>query len=208
MAEVKGPLMSMSASGRLGKDVVYFERDGKQLVRKYVKHSISDSSKSVNNRNIFKEAIKLSKQLTDLDREAWNLMTEGLPINGHNLFMKLAMDTMHSGNDFLPVSIHNYSFMANKACDNYLRLDVAFNGKPDGDFFLFIGEGSFKDWVAGDVINGEGGVSDLLLFSLANTGKTGSGGFTVNGFLPGQEYWFRLVEVEYQGISAVFNFGG
>ena len=206
MAEVKGPLMSMSASGRFGDEMVFYERGDRQIVRRYV-GKIKNSPGSSKNRNIFKEASELSKQLTPLDREAWNQMTDGLSLNGHNLFMKKAMDTIYAGIDFLPVTIHNYSFMANQAFDNFLRLDVAFSGEPNGEYIFFLGEGSYRDWAGGDVIDGMGDLKELLHYCTIDTSRTGSGGISIDGMLFNQDYWFRLIEINDRGLSAVFEIG-
>ena len=204
MAEVKMPLMSAGASGKFGNEIVFYERNGKQIARKHVR-KIRDSPGSRQNRNIFKKAIEISRQLTPLDRQAWNQMTAGLPFNGHNLFMKKAMDALYGGDDFKPVSIYNYFLGDNLTQDGSLLLDVSFTGEPDSEFFLLLGEGSFNDWAGGDVIDGEGDYRELLKFFIVETGETGSGGFIIDDLKADKKYWFRLVEVNGRGLSAVFR---
>ncbi len=204
MAEVKMPLMSAGASGKFGDEIVFYERNGKHIARKHVR-KIRDSPGSRQNRNIFKRAIELSRQLTPLDRQAWNQMTAGLSFNGHNLFMKKAMDALYGGDDFKPVSINNYFLGDNSTQDGSLLLDVSFTGEPDSEFFLLLGEGSFNDWAGGDVIDGKGDYRELLKYFIVETGETGSGGFIIDDLKADREYWFRLVEVDGRGLSAVFR---
>ena len=91
MAKVKGPLMAAEVSGKLGDELVFFNRYGENLVRRYVKTDGGDSKQLRQNQGIFAEANQLSKALTETDRQAWNQMTEGLKMNGHNLFMSRSM---------------------------------------------------------------------------------------------------------------------
>ena len=204
MAEVKAPLMSMAASGRYSDELVFFQRNGKQLVRKYVRHSGGDSNALKVNRNIFREAARLSKMLTKVDRWAWNKMTGDLPINGHNLFMKKAMETLYSGQDFQPVYGLEVFIFPGRQGDDSKMIKVTFTGQADTDYNVLVGEGSYIDWTGGDPY-AEGNYGRLIMLEEARTDADGNGGFVIDGLDWEGSYWFRLEEIGGGGFSGAYH---
>ena len=207
MAEVKGPLMSMAASGKLNDEVVFFQRNGRQLVRSYVKHDGGNSEAVKKSRNIFREAAGLSRLLTEADREAYNQMTAGLAINGHNLFMKKAMKALYGGQEFLPVYGVDIHTCDSLRVEDGRLLDVGFYGESSTTYNVIFGGGHYSshaDWEAG----GACGYNGILMLEKAFTLDTGAGGFIIDGLDKEAWYWFMLEEEGGCGFSAAYQIEG
>ncbi len=214
MSKVKMPLMSEAASGKFGDGMVYYKRYGKTICRKYVYHDGGDSEILRKNRNLFKEANKFFKLLTASDKAAWNEMTRGTNLNGHNLFMRAAMKSFHQSQDFKP--IYGVEFVtrpdnsrdSNGPVVNKMELEVKYQAEAGLEYYLIAGEGRFKDWTGGDTLTGIGEFDGLELRAEGMADSEGKGNFLVAGLKAGQDYWFRLVRPDGDGISAVYEISG
>jgi len=71
MAKVTGPLMSMDASGQLGKAIVFFHGWGENIVRVYVAHNTSNTVNQQTIRSYFATTISAWNALTDPQQAAW-----------------------------------------------------------------------------------------------------------------------------------------
>lgn len=208
MAEVKAPLMSMAASGKLNDEVVFFQRNGRQLVRSYVKHDGGNSEAVKKNRNIFREAAGLSRLLTESDREAYNQMTSGLAINGHNLFMKKAMKALYDGQEFLPVYGVDIHTCDSLRVEDGRLLDVGFYGESSTTYNVIFGGGRYSSHADRDVGGTAGGYGGILMLEKATTLDTGAGGFMIDGLDKEAWYWFMLEEDGGCGFSAAYQIEG
>ena len=245
MSKVEMPLMSMKASGKFGKEFVYYVRYGQNICRRNVYHNGGDSKALRKNRNLFKDATNLSKKLTRSDRAAWNEMSKGMTLNGHHLFLRAALNSFHQVHDFKPIygveflirpeksmdsqeieepnAIDDFGDIENSE-DNLLDLEIKYQAEADLEYFLIVGEGSFKDWAGdrdivfnanndaedNDIENAKGNIIEQAELGLTVAGKTdleGKGNFLVKGLTPYKNYWFRLIRLEGDGISAVYETG-
>jgi len=112
MPKVRGPLMSMTASGEFGnKSLIFSTRNGVTVCRKYAKPTGEPSAKQLQNRELMKTAAVLWDALSDYQRNKWLTGTYRDPGTGRTLpikstltprqrFIKQAMDLMLQG---LPV---------------------------------------------------------------------------------------------------------
>lgn len=211
MSKVKMPLMSETASGKFGDGMVYYKRYGKTICRKYVYHDGGDSEVLRKNRNLFKEAIEFFKLLTASDKAAWNVMSQDMNLNGHNLFMRAAMNSFHQGQDFKPIYGVEFVTRPDNSRDsngpevNKMELEVKYQAEADLEYYLIVGEGRFKDWTGGDTLTGIGEFDGLVQRAEGLTDDEGKGDFLVTGLETGKNYWFRLVRPDGDGISAVYE---
>ncbi|MFW5790649.1 MAG: hypothetical protein ACOCWE_05320 [Bacillota bacterium] len=220
MSKVEMPLMSEKASGKFADGLVYYERYGKTICRRYVKNDGGDSEVLRKNRNLFKEAIEFAKLLTVADKAAWNKMSQGTNLNGHNLFMRAAMNSFHQGHDFKPIygvefttgpensRDSNGSEGSNGSVDagaDRVILEINYQAEADLEYYLIVGEGSFANWDGGDTLTGIGEFDGLERRVEGLTDSEGKGSFLVDGLEPDRDYWFRLVRPEGDGISAVYE---
>ncbi|MFN2363494.1 MAG: hypothetical protein ABR596_04280 [Halarsenatibacteraceae bacterium] len=211
MSKVEMPLMSEKASGKFADGLVYYDRYGKTICRRYVKNDGGDSEVLRKNRNLFKEAIEFSKLLTVADKAAWNKMSQGTNLNGHNLFMRAAMNSFHQGHDFKP--IYGVEFVTgpedSRGSDgseaDRVILEVNYQAGADLEYYLIVGEGSFANWDGGDTLTGIGVFDGLVTRVEGLADSEGKGSFLVNGLESDRDYWLRLVRPEGDGISAVYE---
>ena len=211
MSKVKMPLMSEAASGKFGKEFVYYKRYGKSICRRYVKNDGGDSKASRKNRNLFKEAVEFSKLLTVDDKAAWNKMSQGTTLNGNNLFMRAAMTSFHNGNDFR--TIYGVEFVkrsgdpseSDGSRDNWVELEIIYQAEAELEYYLIVGEGNFNNWNGGDTLTGIGDFDGLERKVEGMTDSEGRGSFMVDRLKPDRDYWFRIVRPEGDGISAVYE---
>ena len=214
MSKVKMPLMSEKASGKFGDGLVYFERYGKIICRRYVYNDGGDSKVLRKNRNFFREAIEFGKLLTVTDKAAWNEMTRGMNLNGHNLFMRAAMNSFHQGHDFKPIYGVEFVIRAEDSRNsadsggNLMELEVKYQAEADLKYYLIVGEGRFDDWNGGDTLTGIGKFDGLVQRAEGITDSKGKGSFLVGGLEPDKNYWIRVVRPEGDGISAVYEICG
>jgi len=92
MAKVKGPLLSISARGKIAKTLVFLSWKGIDTVRKYVIPANPKSADQQTQRGYFSDAIDAWHEdgYTTLDIAAWNLLAlAGKAVaSGFNMFVK------------------------------------------------------------------------------------------------------------------------
>ena len=71
MATVTGPLMSMDASGQLGKAIVFTHGWGENIVRIYVPTNTSNTVNQQTIRGYFSTSVSAWNALTSPQKEAW-----------------------------------------------------------------------------------------------------------------------------------------
>ncbi|GAH25845.1 unnamed protein product, partial [marine sediment metagenome] len=91
MAKVKGPMLSMEASGVLGKSIINQTRKKVKYIKTYAKPKNPQTKLQQDNRNYIKLAvIEWGKEgYTELDKQAWNLYakTKSKSMSGYNAFV-------------------------------------------------------------------------------------------------------------------------
>lgn len=116
MAKVVNPLMSMSASGQIGKSLVYFKWKGLDVVRSYAIPANPKTNSQMTQRGYFTSAVNLfhSVAFNELDRSALNFSAtlDPKPQSGFNKFVQWVVDGLRLGKTFTPLydcSITNIS---------------------------------------------------------------------------------------------------
>ena len=96
MAKVKGPLMSMGATGQLGKSLVFMTWKGIKDVRSHVIPSNPQTDGQMAQRTIMTDAVAAfhALALNDLDRAAYNVLAsiQSAIMSGFNIFCKMFID--------------------------------------------------------------------------------------------------------------------
>lgn len=87
MAKVTGPLMSLTASGKLGKSIVFMTWRGIQDVRKWLKPANPRTDAQMDVREDFSNAVTKYHSLTGTDMEALRLKCQSKPYSGFNLWI-------------------------------------------------------------------------------------------------------------------------
>lgn len=100
MAKVTGPLMSMTASGKLAGAIVFTVWKGIAVVRKYVRPKNPNTVAQVALRGIFSSLVTRFMTLTGADKAAWNASAAGKAYSGYNLFMSRAVPIEDGGDDW------------------------------------------------------------------------------------------------------------
>lgn len=114
MAKVKGPLFSLSASGKLADTLVYMTWKGIQDVRKWLKPANPNTENQQVQRGYMTTAVGHwhSVLFIAVDRIAWNLLATvaASPMSGFNRFIKNVVDMLVAGKDY--VQIWNFALVA------------------------------------------------------------------------------------------------
>lgn len=107
MAKLKMPLMSQSASGKLGDSLVFFNWKGLDVVRSYVIPANPKTASQTTQRGYFTSAVQLfhNTSFTDADRSAMNLAASAMKLvaSGFNWFIKHVVEAKVAGDTFNPL---------------------------------------------------------------------------------------------------------
>ncbi len=107
-AKVTGPLMSISASGSIGKSLTYGQWRGVQWVREWFTPANPQSTKQTNVRTAWDLAVaEWTGTLTQQQKDAYIAGAAGEKLSGFNLYMKRAMEeyVIDLDTDTTPVSV-------------------------------------------------------------------------------------------------------
>lgn len=96
MAKVTGPLMSLTASGKIGDSIVFMKWRGIADVRKWLKPSNPNTADQKKERDNFKEAVDKYHTLTGADMLALREMAKGKPYTGFNRWVKWIRDAFQA----------------------------------------------------------------------------------------------------------------
>ena len=101
MARVTSPLHSASASGQIGKDIVFSHWKQTDYARQYVGTNSSDTTAQQVQRGYFKSAVQAWEAETNTVQTAWDTYVDSKNLNmsGFNLYCKKYIDFLvaHSG---------------------------------------------------------------------------------------------------------------
>lgn len=87
MAKVTAPLMSMDASGSLGKALVFAKWKGINYVRRYVVPMNPNTENQEKIRSYFVQAINSWQAETQETKALWNAAVRGRPLTGLNYYL-------------------------------------------------------------------------------------------------------------------------
>ena len=94
MAKVTGPLLSMRASGQLGKAMVLGAWRGVQYARVHVTPANPQTDSQVLRRGVFSNIQDFFKRCGDLSRAPWDAAAVGRPLLGRNLITRFNTTTL------------------------------------------------------------------------------------------------------------------
>ncbi|SMC00142.1 hypothetical protein SAMN00808754_3306 [Thermanaeromonas toyohensis ToBE] len=110
MAKVSAPLMSMDASGALGKTVVFGKWKGVNYARSYFVPMNPNTLNQQKIRSYFSRAVQSWHLESAETKEKWNLAVRGKPLTGFNYYVAQYIkylsthDGQAPGEPFLPPS--------------------------------------------------------------------------------------------------------
>lgn len=91
-AKVTGPLMSISASGTIGKSLTFLTWKGIQVCREWFKPANPQSTEQVNVRYAWELLVQSWQNQHISVKEFYNVFAEGTQMSGFNQFMSRGMD--------------------------------------------------------------------------------------------------------------------
>ena len=96
MAKVKGPLLSLSASGQIGKSQVYARWRGVPYVRQHVVPGNPKTTAQTLTRNVFSSLDSIAKRLGPLSRAPWLASVIGRPLTNRNAGIKTNLSAIRA----------------------------------------------------------------------------------------------------------------
>jgi len=172
MAKVRTPLLSIDASGQLGKSLVFLRWKGIRDVRKYVIPANPRTNLQQAQRSRFQLAVQAwhSVGMTGTDKEAWGRYSSvsGRIQSGFNAFVQWFVKTKLQNK--IPLSINSINFTQS---GNNLNITGASN--LDGPITAYVG-------------------TSKTLFPIVATGNVQEGviNITVQNLSPGVQYYIYL----------------
>ncbi len=109
MAKPKGPLMSLAASGQIGKKLIFSQRKSGQIVRSYHKPTGAPSESQIAQREIMATCVAGWQSLTDEQKAVYNTQAEALnsqgkgPLTGYNLYIRTCLLNPPAGYEYFLV---------------------------------------------------------------------------------------------------------
>jgi uncharacterized protein (UPF0297 family) len=107
MAKVKGPLLSMDASGKIADSLVFMSWKGIKDVRQHVIPANPQTAAQQEQRSFMTEAVDVFHETAynALDMQAWDVLasTLGRAMSGFNAYVKRYIDAKVSGKTFTPI---------------------------------------------------------------------------------------------------------
>ncbi|MGQ9847534.1 MAG: hypothetical protein ACUVQP_08560 [Bacteroidales bacterium] len=184
MAKVNMPLLGISATGQLGKSLVYFNWKGLNVVRRYIIPTNPRSGLQQTQRGYFSDAIEAfhNANFTVEDRQAWNTLASlsPSPMSGFNAFIQGYISALISEMSFTILRNMNISNRTSSSAT------ITFNIGSDKNSKLFWGTSKtfMSNQVTGSFSSGvvTFNLTDLppssnIYFRVFNT-ATGEAGFT------------------------------
>lgn len=88
MAKVKRPLMSHSASGSIGKSLIYTSALKRGIVKGFFVSKDKSTEDQLYIRSVFNAGVAEWKSMTPEEKAAYNLQSKGKILTGYNIFIK------------------------------------------------------------------------------------------------------------------------
>ena len=180
MAKVTGPLMSMDARGKLANAIVFIGWRGIQDVRRWVKPANPRTTKQVEQRNRFTQAVDKYHELTPTDKAAWETKASGKPYSGFNLFVSRVVKTLVAGK--------TWQLIKDVKAENITSSSADITGYTDN----------------AELVRVEYGTNPGVYTAYADepSGRTEAGTFTVSlsGLASGTTYYYRVITKTTDGV--------
>ena len=96
MVKIKGPMMSMAASGTLADAITFSTWKGRPYVRETVKPSNPKSGDQVGRREMFSFLTKIWASISDADQATWQDLADQLVASRFNAFLSYNMEEWHN----------------------------------------------------------------------------------------------------------------
>jgi hypothetical protein len=100
MAKVKGPLLSLSANGQIGKSVVFASWRGVPYARQHVSPANPRTVAQTLTRNVFQYADDQFKRMLTLAQSVWEAAAKGKPFTARNRFISRYVSVLRAESDF------------------------------------------------------------------------------------------------------------
>lgn len=100
MAKVKGPLLSLGATGQIGKSVVFAKWRGVDYARQHVTPANPRTTAQTLTRNTFQYADDQFKRMLTLAQSVWEASARGKPFTARNNFIKNFVRNLRGDSDF------------------------------------------------------------------------------------------------------------
>ena len=96
MAKLKGPLLSVSASGSIGTGLTYSSRRSGAQVRFQRKQKDVDTPARTAHRADYTDGVDIWNTFSDVEKALWNTLARSAHLSGYNLFLRywLLTDTI------------------------------------------------------------------------------------------------------------------
>lgn len=101
MAKIRGPILSMSARGQIGRSQVYAGWRGVPYARQYVVPANPNTAAQQTTRNTFRSMDSQWKRLFALSQAPWDAASRGRPFVGRNLLMSRNIPVLRGQPDML-----------------------------------------------------------------------------------------------------------
>lgn len=116
MAKIKGPLMSVAASGQIAERLVFSQRGSGQQARFQMSQKDSITLKRETERAKLREAVSAYQDLSLEEKEYYHSLAVDKKFTGYNLFVKMYLSGLISVGDDSIYGFRNYgSFIYGKS---------------------------------------------------------------------------------------------
>jgi len=103
MAKVKHPLMSIGASGSIGRAITFTKSRGVAICKGFSVSLDRESEEQLILRGVYSSGVVVWNGLSQPQKDVWNDSASGKKVTGFNLFMKNYMN-----NNYPPIEIGEY----------------------------------------------------------------------------------------------------
>jgi len=135
MAKVKAPLLSMRASGTIGKNIVFGAWRGVPYARQHVIPSNPQSAGQTSTRNTFKWLNDLYRHLGGQGIQPWDAAAAGRPFTGRNALIKSNLPQLRAAAS-LALLVGSPGVKGGPALDSFTPNTGAASGDIDFDFTI------------------------------------------------------------------------
>ena len=211
MVKITSPLMSMSASGKIGERLVFSQRKSGQQARFQKAQKYKETPKRIASQSDYTKAVSLWNKLTQIQKDVFKERAKNLKITGYNLFVK---------ENILMVEDLFYLYVGGATTNTvrkYLKSDLSYIGETAnyGGVIRSISQDSLYLYVGGATTNT---VRKYLKSDLSYIGQTSSYGDIIYSISQDSLYLYvggaitqkvkRYLLSDLSFVSETANYGG
>ena len=97
MAKITRPLLSFSAAGSIGQQIIYQGTKKTAIARRWFAPAQPRPANIVARRDKYRTAVNAWNALTSLDQQTWTVNAKPLNLTGYNLFLSVELKKIPSG---------------------------------------------------------------------------------------------------------------